>query len=113
MLQPTAVKPPMVSQLPSGAPLVTLEFNLLPALTAVNGGLPERCRTVSELADRLGMGLATASHHLKEVRRAGAITMERHGRHVYCGINARALRELAATVNALTPFVSLEEMSYG
>lgn len=35
------------------------------------------------------------SHHLKELRLAGLITVERRGKNMICGVNREALAELA------------------
>lgn len=42
---------------------------------------------------------STLSHHLKELRHAGLITMERRGRHIVCGVDRQAAAELAALLN--------------
>jgi len=39
---------------------------------------------------------STISFHLKELRQAGLITMERQGRHIICGVNRDAAARLAA-----------------
>jgi ArsR family transcriptional regulator len=36
------------------------------------------------------------SHHLKELRLAGLITVERRGKNMICGINRKAIEALAA-----------------
>jgi ArsR family transcriptional regulator len=38
---------------------------------------------------------STVSHHLKEMRLAGLITMERRGKNMICGINRDAVARLA------------------
>src|SRR6185503_973197 len=43
---------------------------------------------------------STISHHLKELRLAGLITVERRGRQMICGINRSAVDSLAAYLAA-------------
>ena len=38
---------------------------------------------------------STISHHLKELRQAGLITMERRGKNMLCGVNRDAVAALA------------------
>ncbi len=57
----------------------------------------------------LGVSLATTSHQLKELRRAGVITMHRRGRNVYCAINGKAMQALAGVVASFAPNLSLLE----
>src|SRR6201995_4804695 len=38
---------------------------------------------------------STLSHHLKELRQAGLITMERRGKNMLCGVNQDAVVRLA------------------
>lgn len=75
--------------------------------------LSERCCTVSELAQGLGVSIANTSHHLKELRRAGLITMQRRGRSVYSAIDGAAMQALADVITSLAPAASLEEVSDG
>lgn len=39
---------------------------------------------------------STISHHLKELRLAGVITVERRGKNMICGVNREAVAALAA-----------------
>ena len=40
--------------------------------------------------------LSSVSFHLKELRQAGLITMERRGKNMICGVNPEAVARLAA-----------------
>ena len=51
-------------------------------------------RTVTEIAKDFDLALSTVSHHLKELRSAGLIICEKHGKQVYCRVNAGLLKDL-------------------
>ena len=53
-------------------------------------------RTVSEIAKAFDLALSTVSHHLKELRNAGVILCEKHGKQVYCRVNSALLKELGS-----------------
>lgn len=56
--------------------------------------LDPACCDFSTLAEELGVGKSTVSHHLKELYHAGLIERYREGRRVYCRINEARLGEL-------------------
>jgi ArsR family transcriptional regulator len=53
-------------------------------------------RTVTEIAKDFDLALSTVSHHLKELRNAGLVICEKHGKKVYCQVNSALLEELEA-----------------
>jgi ArsR family transcriptional regulator len=53
-------------------------------------------RTVTEIAKEFDLALSTVSHHLKELRNAGLVICEKHGKQVYCQVNSALLEELEA-----------------
>lgn len=64
---------------------------------------PVRGSTVGEICCHLNGAervTSTISHHLKELRLAGLITMERYGKNMICRVNTSAVGELAAYLNA-------------
>lgn len=64
-------------------------------------GAADRC--VGKVAEGLGVSPSTVSHHLKELRSAGLITMERRGQRIECSVNAEALREIEGFFSDLLP----------
>lgn len=56
-------------------------------------------RCVGELAQDLEIDPSTVSHHLKELRRAGIIRMERRGKNILCWVDRKTVE---ATANLLT-----------
>lgn len=50
---------------------------------------------VAEIGQGLDLAPSTVSHHLKELRRAGLIRMERRGKTVECWVDSRTLETLA------------------
>jgi len=60
--------------------------------TVVGPTVGEVCCQITG-ADRIN---STISEHLKELREAGLITIERRGRNMICGVNSENVSELAA-----------------
>jgi ArsR family transcriptional regulator len=56
----------------------------------------ESCRCVGDLMEGIDIAPSTASHHLKELRRAGLIKTRRRGRVVECWVDPKILDELAS-----------------
>jgi len=54
----------------------------------------EECICVGDLGKDLGIAPSTISHHIKELRRAGLIRMERHGQKIDCSIDPETLTDL-------------------
>ncbi len=55
----------------------------------------EMSACVGELGRDLGIVPSTVSHHIKELRQAGLIRLQRRGQHVLCRVDADVLRALA------------------
>jgi len=58
---------------------------------------PERAvrYCVGELGDGLDIAPSTLSHHLKELNRAGLVSMERRGKNIECWVEPQVLTKLA------------------
>lgn len=62
----------------------------------------EGCACVGDLGQDLGIVASTISHHIKELRQAGLIQMERRGQKIECWIDP-------GTISALKGFLSTQE----
>ena len=49
---------------------------------------------------------STISHHLKELRLAGLITVDRRGKNMICGVNRDAVAALVSYLGASIPHIS-------
>jgi ArsR family transcriptional regulator len=54
----------------------------------------EGCACVGELGQDLGIVASTVSHHIKELRQAGLIRMERRGQKIECWIEPETMTAL-------------------
>ena len=54
----------------------------------------EGCACVGELGEDLGIVPSTISHHIKELRQAGLIRMERRGQKIECWVDPETIAAL-------------------
>lgn len=66
----------------------------LPGCCSGNPGSLRHC--VGELGEDLNLAQSTVSHHLKELRQAGLMRVERRGKKIECWVNEDAITKLAA-----------------
>jgi ArsR family transcriptional regulator, arsenate/arsenite/antimonite-responsive transcriptional repressor len=59
----------------------------------------ESRRFVGDLALGLKIAPSTVSHHIKELRQSGLITVERIGKNIECRVDEQAVAELAALLD--------------
>jgi len=57
------------------------------------------CSCVGDLGQNLGIVPSTISHHIKELRQAGLIRMERRGQKIECWIDPEAIAALKGFLN--------------
>jgi ArsR family transcriptional regulator len=50
---------------------------------------------VGEIGEGMGIAPSTLSHHIKELRRAGLVRIERRGQRVECWVDPQILRDLS------------------
>jgi DNA-binding transcriptional ArsR family regulator len=60
------------------------------------GCRPSGSLCVGEVCCRFGGSMSTISHHLKELRLAGLIRMEKRGRWIYCSVEPASLELVRA-----------------
>ena len=61
------------------------------------------CSCVGELGQELDIGPSTVSHHIKELRQAGLINVQRRGQKIVCWPDRNSLDELAGFFCGLSP----------
>lgn len=66
-------------------------------------GTDEEALCVGEAGAHLDIAPSTVSHHLKELRQAGLIRMERRGQSIFCWAEPGALREVRAFIDEVAP----------
>jgi ArsR family transcriptional regulator len=64
------------------------------ASTDSSGETANETACVGELGQDLGIGPSTVSHHVKELRRAGLIRVDRQGQKIECMIDPKTLADL-------------------
>lgn len=66
-------------------------------------------RCVGELGQDLEIDPSTVSHHLKELRRAGLIRMERRGKHILCWVDRETVLALVNLLTGSLPIDTVRE----
>ena len=65
--------------------------------------LTEHDRDVSDLAANLGISMASTSHHLGRLRRAGLVISRRHGTHITNRLAALDVTKITGAACAVVP----------
>lgn len=64
-------------------------------------GESRACLCVSEACEPVELAQSTVSHHLKELKHAGLINMQRDGRRIMCWVAPQTLEEVSVACRAL------------
>jgi len=75
--------------------LQALKTKALECTDLDNCDLSDRCCTVTELAETVGIAVSTTSYHVRELRLAGLIQTQRQGKQIYCSIDTDTTGQLA------------------
>ena len=59
------------------------------------------CLCVSEACEPVELAQSTLSHHLKELKHAGLIEMQRDGRRIMCRVGPQAASDVSAAFEAI------------
>jgi ArsR family transcriptional regulator len=66
-------------------------------------GVDEEAVCVGDAGAELDIAPSTVSHHLKELRQAGLIRMERRGQSIFCWAEPEALRQVRDFIEGVAP----------
>ena len=67
-----------------------------------NVSIEDRCRcSVGDISGSFDLAAATVSHHLKELKHAGLINMERRGKYIFLTPRKEPLRDIEKFFNIL------------
>ena len=65
--------------------------------------------SVSEIVEKIGVSQPTVSHHLKILRDAGLVSVERRGKEVYYSLNQNSLAQSCCQVaGTFAPEINVE-----
>lgn len=77
-------------------------LNCCPPGTACSIDSGDMALCVGELGKGLGIAPSTLSHHIKELRTAGLISVTRRGKNIECRVEPGRVAELAALFASIT-----------
>jgi len=65
-------------------------------------------RYVGELGENMEITLSTVSHHIKELRQAGLVRVERHGKNIECWVDDQVVTSLADLLTGRSHLAGVE-----
>lgn len=75
--------------------------------------MEEARRYVGELGEELNIAPSTVSHHIKELRHAGIIVVERRGKNIECWLNEEAVQAMRGLLGGGRPQLGSDEEASG